>query len=197
MWKRISSLWSALWPSVYPRAASFSVAENPYLNSWGGTRTLSQSSHLRRPSKIPYLLSSWHAIIPTSQQSYPRLIDSFLTHRIGRSHVISIPSLGYIKTVAPILSDRSLSLWSPALAEARCHVKKQPYDKANGVRDRDPTTTTWVSLEVDLPSFRWAHSLYWTAWLQPHERLWAWSSPRSHTQIPDPQKLWDNTCLLF
>lgn len=47
-----------------------------------GSRTLSQSSHLRRPSKIPYLLSSWHAIIPTSQESYPGLTDSFLTHRI-------------------------------------------------------------------------------------------------------------------
>lgn len=45
-------------------------------------------------------------------------------------------------------------------------------------------STTWVTSEADAPSI-------WE--LGP----WARGAQLSSTQIPDPQKLWDNKCLLF
>ena len=68
--------------------------------------------------------------------------------------MLSIPSLGYLKTVAPILKDHSLFLGWPVLEEARCQVKKQPHDETNRVRDRGPTATTCMTLDVDRLSFR-------------------------------------------
>lgn len=47
---------------------------------------------------------------------------------------MSIPTLGYIKTVASILGDLSLSLGSFVQGEASCHVMKQFYEEAHVVR---------------------------------------------------------------
>lgn len=62
----------------------------------------------------------------------------------------------------------------------------------------NPANNHRVSLEPILPrSSLWMRLQPPTTWHQPHGRLWARGTQLSHIQVLDPQKLWNNQCLLF
>lgn len=85
--------------------------------------------------------------------------------------------------------------------EASCHVVKtikQPYGGAHVTRNwacfpsADRKLKLSAHSHMNESSWEWAFQPYLMSWLQPQERFWGTDTQSSPSQIPGPQKRWND-----